>query len=247
MINRRDMAVFREVASRLVPAATSGATSLKRDFIKTSVTAIASGLISSLLTIGVFAYQATKQADGWNRQNEIEYKTRVISEKNEIARNLRQLIVRYYDFDMQTGIETHMRVVRSGLEIAYPGKSKEILKELPELMPGDQLREHREIYSSLLAMAVSVRIHFGDEVADKLDRAIFILKSYPNNFMQPIEFARRLKAMEVNGQPDMDRLYTELKRIVSHPSTLPEGLFSDVISDMIESVRRDIRDRQVIN
>lgn len=246
-LSKGDVRILRDIVSRLITVAPTKPTeqkSMAGDFVKTVVTTLASGSVGALITVTVFAYQANTQQQTWERQNRIEYKTKIIAEKSEILRKLRQDLVRYADLDAQTGIEANMRLMRTAAGMAIPGANKEMLKELPEMMTPDQLKEHREIWSSILSTTLLVRVYFGEKISDELNAAINIVGNYPNNLIDPYQLAEMLKQEAAKGPVDLKALND---RLLPHmrPYPLPKGLFNSVLLQMVESIELDVSSRQM--
>lgn len=242
-LSKADIKSLANIALRLAPPTRADQSPVVKDLLKTALTTLVSGSVGALITVIVFAYQANKQADTWRQQNNIEYRTKIINEKSEILRTLRRDVVRYANLDVQTGIEANMRNMRTAVGMAIPGANKEILKELSEIPSQEQMKEHREIWSSMLSTALLVRVYFGEKIAGDLSSALNVVGSYPNNLIDPFQLANLLKRETANGQIDLRALNDRIAPYIRPPG-LPKGLFDNVFAQMVESIEQDVLARQ---
>src|SRR5262249_40880956 len=139
------------------------------------------GVIGLGVGLGTNYFQSIENMKSWKIQHDAETKSTLLSKRMSILTSLQEHITQYFEFDAETDIESNANTFKVAIKTVIPDYTFGNIVNLPSFPTAEQMKEHKETWSSLKELSQSIDVYFGDKIGDKAAKFLKSLSEEPTN------------------------------------------------------------------
>jgi hypothetical protein len=128
--------------------------------------------VTSIFTVGITILTLRGNFANWEAQHRIEFRSKLLSEKMTLLRELSETYTQYVNFNVELDYISRTALVKAAMRVAHPGINIDDLpamRNLPDFPSTQQTRYAHELWSKLGSLTTLTELYFEDEI-DRLAR-----------------------------------------------------------------------------
>jgi hypothetical protein len=188
-------------------------------------------------------FQAEENMKVWEIQHDAEIKTTLLSKRVELLNSFQENITRYFEFDVETTAENNAQVFKLALKSIVPNYKFNNIFSIPSFATTDQMKEHKDIWSSLEKLTESIDVYFGDKIGNEVADLLKALSAEPNHLLDLYAAANYVKKLKDTNAITPNNIATFLKPYISpvpHSADVNRSL-NGLIADMKCVIKKSIK------